>query len=188
MSEQKIDLEFVNEAKKGNRRAFDALVLKYQNRVIKLVSPYLRDPNEVMDVVQETFIKAYRALNKFRGESSFYTWLYRIAVNTAKNYALSQRRRFSRADARTRTLEPNNLKEYTTPEGLLARDEVEQTIYDAVNELPDELKSAIILRELVGLSYADIAKVMHCPLGTVRSRIFRARAMIDERLKNVINK
>jgi RNA polymerase sigma-70 factor (ECF subfamily) len=187
MAEQKVDLELIMAAKCGNSQAFDVLVTRYQTKVLKIVSRYVRDPNEVLDVSQEVFIKVYKALKKFRGDSSFYTWLYRIAINTSKNYIVSQGRRLPDMDLQVTDMErfviKNGPREYGTPERLLMRDEIEHTVYDTIEHLPHELRTAIMLRELEGLSYEEIASIMDCPVGTVRSRIFRARAVID---KNVL--
>ena len=186
MNEHSSDQALVERVQQGDKRAFDLLVRKYQNKIVHLVTRYLHDPTEALDVAQETFIKAYRALPSFRGDSAFYTWLYRIATNTAKNYLVAQNRRPPMDDIDAQDAEQfsgdTGLKEYATPEHLLLRDEIEQTITAAIEALPDELRTAISLRELEGLSYEEIAQVMDCPIGTVRSRIFRAREAIDERL------
>ena len=186
MNEHSSDQALVERVQQGDKRAFDLLVRKYQNKIVHLVTRYLHDSTEALDVAQETFIKAYRALPSFRGDSAFYTWLYRIATNTAKNYLVAQNRRPPMDDIDAQDAEQfsgdTGLKEYATPEHLLLRDEIEQTISAAIEALPDELRTAISLRELEGLSYEEIAQVMDCPIGTVRSRIFRAREAIDERL------
>jgi RNA polymerase sigma-70 factor (ECF subfamily) len=186
MNEHSSDQALVERVQQGDKRAFDLLVRKYQNKIVHLVTRYLHDSTEALDVAQETFIKAYRALPSFRGDSAFYTWLYRIATNTAKNYLVAQNRRPPMDDIDAQDAEQfsgdTGLKEYATPEHLLLRDEIEQTITAAIEALPDELRTAISLRELEGLSYEEIAQVMDCPIGTVRSRIFRAREAIDERL------
>lgn len=186
MSELQIDLDLIESIKRGDTRAFGTLVTRYQSRVNKIVSRYVKDPSEVLDVSQEIFIKAYRALRKFRGDSSFYTWLYRIAINTSKNYILSQGRRLPDVDIYIEDMERflmrNTPKEYGTPERLLMRDEIEHVVYDTIDHLPKDLKTAIMLREMEGLSYEEIAVVMDCPVGTVRSRIFRARAAIDKNI------
>lgn len=183
MHEYKVDLQLIEAAKQGDTRAFDILVMRYQNRVFKIVARFVKDPSEIMDVCQEVFIKAYRALNKFRGDSSFYTWIYRISINTSKNYIISQGRRLPDIDLEIVDMERfcmrNSPKETGTPERLLMRDEIEHAVYDTIDHLPDDLKTAIMLREIEGLSYEEIADIMHCPVGTVRSRIFRARAAID---------
>jgi RNA polymerase sigma-70 factor, ECF subfamily len=190
MGSSSADMQLVELVKRGDKHAFDLLVLKYQHRIIKLVSRYIRDPSEAMDVSQEAFLKAYRALPGFRGDSAFYTWLYRIAINTAKNYLVMQSRRSLEADINGSNVEDieqfaleSTLKEYTTPENMLLMGEVQSTIMAAIEALPDDLRTAIMLREVDGLSYEDIAKVMGCPIGTVRSRIFRAREAVDSRLK-----
>lgn len=190
MGTNNVDMALVERVQKGDKAAFDTLVLKYQNKIVKLISRYMRDQNDVMDVAQETFIKAYRALPKFRGDSAFYTWLYRIAINTAKNHLVAMGRRppgtdIDAEDAVQMDGVPS-LKETDTPERLLLKDEIEHTIYQAIDELPDELRTAITLRELEGMSYEDIALAMDCPIGTVRSRIFRAREAIDAKLKPLI--
>jgi len=167
------------------------LVLKYQQKVANLISRYIRDSSEVLDVTQEAFIKAYRALPKFRGDSAFYTWLYRVAINTAKNHLAARSRRPPQDDIEAETAEQmdmgTQLKEQATPETLAMRDEVANTIKAALDALPDELHTAIALRELEGLSYEEIAHAMDCPIGTVRSRIFRAREAIDNKLKSLAN-
>jgi RNA polymerase sigma-70 factor (ECF subfamily) len=185
------DLSLVRRVQKGEKAAFDALVLKYQHRVLKLVQRYVRDVQEAEDVTQEAFIKAYRALPAFRGDSAFYTWLYRIAINTAKNSLVSSARRPldydldlqdpDQYDAQAR------LKDTATPEAMLLTDEIRETVNGAIADLPDDLRTAIVLRELDGLSYEEIAKTMDCPVGTVRSRIFRAREAIDSRLRQVFD-
>ncbi|MBV1875487.1 MAG: RNA polymerase sigma factor RpoE [Cycloclasticus sp.] len=177
--------------KEGNKKAFDELVIKYQQRIIQLVSRYVRDGSEAQDVAQEAFIKAYKALPSFRGESAFYTWLYRIAVNTAKNYLVSRARRSS--DNVVEVSEAENfegafkLKETDTPEHLLLSEEIRETIQQAIEGLPEELKKAIRYRELDGMSYEEIAQKMNCPVGTVRSRIFRARETVDKILAPLLN-
>ena len=180
------DHELVERVKRGEREAFDLLVLKYQHRIANLVARYVQDPSEVLDVAQETFIKAYRAISRFRGDSAFYTWLYRIAINTAKNHLAAQARRpqesgIDPADAEQLAGNPE-LKEHATPEGLVLTEEIQRTVIAAIESLPKDLKVAISLRELEGLSYEDIARVMECPIGTVRSRIFRAREAVNARL------
>lgn len=190
MGRQNVDQQLVERVQRGDNKAFDALVLKYQHKIIKLISRYIRDQSEVLDVAQETFVKAYRALGQFRGESAFYTWLYRIAINTAKNYLVAQGRRPPDTDIDAEEAEQfegeSNLKESDTPERLALRDEIERTIYQAIEELPEDLRSAITLRELEGLSYEEIALAMSCPIGTVRSRIFRAREAIDRKLRPLL--
>jgi len=191
MSDRLIDQELVARAQGGDRRAFDLLVLKYQHKVAGLIARYLRDPNEVQDVAQEAFIKAYRALGGFRGESAFYTWLFRIAINAAKNHLASRGRRPPGADMETEVAEQldsgRRLREMGTPENHLLSEEIAQTVQQALEELPDDLRTAIVLRELEGLSYEEIAEAMDCPIGTVRSRIFRARDAIDKRLSPLLN-
>lgn len=186
MNELNSDQELVERVQKGDKRGFDLLVRKYQNKIVHLVTRYLHDPIEAQDVAQEAFIKAYRALPSFRGDSAFYTWLYRIAINTAKNYLVAQNRRPPTDDIDAQDAEQfsgeTGLKEYATPERLALRDEIESTIIAAIEALPEELRTAITLRELEGLSYEEIAAAMDCPIGTVRSRIFRARAAIETRL------
>ena len=177
------DIDLVRRVQRGDKRAFDLLVLKYQQKVAGVVSRYLRDQADIQDVVQEAFIKAYRALPKFRGDSAFYTWLYRIAINTAKNYLVSRSRRPPGSDVDAEVAEQldvgGRLQSRATPEELLIMEEVETAVWDAINALPDELRTAITLREIDGMSYEEIAQAMDCPVGTVRSRIFRARETID---------
>ena len=191
MGEDGVDRTLVERVQRGDKRAFDVLVLKYQHKVVKLVSRYVRDPSEVMDVVQEAFIKAYRALPSFRGESAFYTWIYRIAINTAKNYLVAQGRRPPDGDIDSGDVDQiegeTELKDNATPERLLLRDEIEETVMDAIAQLPEDLRVAITLRELEGLSYEEIAEAMDCPVGTVRSRIFRAREAINKRLQPLLD-
>jgi RNA polymerase sigma-70 factor (ECF subfamily) len=181
------DAELVKQARAGDRHAFDLLVQKYQFRILKLVNRYVNDPSESMDIAQESFIKAYRALDKFRGESAFFTWLYRIAINTAKNHVVSQNRRIVEADVEVvdleQTLLKHGLKYYSAPEKILLDTEVENAVNDIIQHLPKELRTAIMLREMEGLSYDEIAHVMGCPVGTVRSRIFRARESIERRMR-----
>lgn len=181
------DKELVRRVQKGDRYAFDLLFSRYQHKILNLVSRYLKDPQDVEDVTQEAFIKAFRALPRFRGESAFYTWLYRIAINTAKNYLVARKRRppstdIDAADAEQYDVD-SRLKEHGTPENELLREEIKKTVFDAIADLPDDLRTAIMLRELEGMSYEDIAVTMDCPIGTVRSRIFRAREAIDEKLR-----
>jgi len=178
-------------AQEGDKRAFDLLVIKYQQKVAGLISRYIRDPSEVMDVAQEAFLKAYRALPGFRGESAFYTWLYRIAINTVKNYLVAQGRRPPGDDLEAEVAEQmdmgGRLREMGTPEGHLLSMEIAQTVQRALDDLPEDLRTAIVLRELEGLTYEEIASAMECPVGTVRSRIFRAREAIDKRLRPLLN-
>lgn len=190
MGDTNADQYLVERVQRGDKRAFDILVRKYQHKLVKLISRYVYDPSEVMDVVQETFLKAYRALPNFRGDSAFYTWLYRIGVNTAKNYLIAQGRKPPSVDVDAEEAEQyegeSELKEYATPEGMLLKDEIERTVFEAIENLPDDLRTAITLRELEGLSYEEIAEAMKCPVGTVRSRIFRAREAINEKLKPLL--
>ncbi|MGH8609253.1 MAG: RNA polymerase sigma factor RpoE [Gammaproteobacteria bacterium] len=190
MGDDGADIHLVERVKRGDKAAFDLLVLKYQHRIVKLVSRYVRDPSDALDVAQEAFLKAYRAIPKFRGESAFYTWLYRIAINTAKNYLVMMSRRPleiepETAEGETPELE-SLLKDQATPENLLLTEEIQETIVEAIEALPEDLRTAINLREVEGLSYEEIAQVMSCPIGTVRSRIFRAREAIDKRLKPLL--
>lgn len=184
------DQELVKRVQKGDRSAFEVLFLRYQHKIHGLVGRFVHAPEEVEDVVQEAFIKAYRALPRFRGESAFYTWLYRIAVNTAKNYLASRSRRPQAVDLtveEAETMESLDVpKEREDPESLLRRDQLKQAIDEAIAALPEDLRSAVTLRELDGLSYEQIATVMDCPVGTVRSRIFRAREEIERRIGHLI--
>jgi len=185
------DLELVRRAQRGERAAFDLLVLRYQHKVIKLVARLLRDPAEAEDVAQEAFVKAYRALASFRGDSAFYTWLYRIAVNTARNAMASRQRRPLDYEAELSDSEQSNvesrLRHSDTPEASVLSEEIRETVNRAVADLPEDLRTAIILREVEGLSYEEIAAAMDCPVGTVRSRIFRAREAIDRSLKPLLD-
>lgn len=185
------DHQLVERVKKGDKRAFDLLVIKYQHKILGLVSNYIKDSHEMQDVTQEAFIKAYRALKNFRGDSAFYTWLYRIAINTAKNYLVSQGRKTPSVDIDINDAEhfdENNLYETSTPEEILHKEEVEQVIFGVIERLPDGLKTAVTLRELEGLSYEEISEIMGCPVGTVRSRIFRAREAIDKALTPLLRR
>ena len=190
MGERGTDQALVERVQQGDKRAFDALVIKYQSRIVKVITRYLHDPVEAMDVAQEAFIKAYRALPNFRGESAFYTWLYRIAINTAKNHLVSMGRRPPQDDIEASEAEyyegPSALKDTASPEKMVLRDEIEQVIFNAIEALPDDLRTAITLRELEDMSYEEIAEAMDCPVGTVRSRIFRAREAIDKTLRPLI--
>jgi len=183
MAEQTSDQLLVQNVQQGDRRAFDVLVLRYQQRIVKLIMRYVHDPAEAQDVAQEAFIKAYRALPSFRGESAFYTWLYRIAINTAKNHLVSLQRR--PVDYSLDLQDPENyeanarLRDEDSPEGIALQEELRQAVERTISTLPEELRTAIMLREIDGLSYEEIATAMECPVGTVRSRIFRAREAID---------
>lgn len=184
------DLSLVRRVQRGDKGAFDALVLKYQHKVVKLVMRYVRNPAEAEDVAQDAFIKAYRALAQFRGDSAFYTWLYRIAINTAKNAVVSRDRSPVEFDLDAQNFDESydmqsRLKDSETPEGLVLTEEIRSTVNAAIEALPEDLRTAIVLRELEGLSYEEIASAMGCPVGTVRSRIFRAREAIDRRLREV---
>ncbi|HEV7444338.1 MAG: polymerase sigma factor [Gammaproteobacteria bacterium] len=191
MSADVSDLSLVRRVQSGDKGAFDALVRKYQHKLVKLVMRYVRNPAEAEDIAQEAFIKAYRALPQFRGDSAFYTWLYRIAINTAKNAVVSRDRspieyNIDRNDATEESYDmQGRMKDSETPEGLVLTDEIRRTVNAAIEALPEDLKTAIVLRELDGLSYEEIAAAMDCPVGTVRSRIFRAREAIDTRLREV---
>jgi RNA polymerase sigma-70 factor (ECF subfamily) len=190
MTERRTDQELVRRAQSGDRRAFDLLVLKYQQKVASLIGRYIRDQAEIMDVTQDAFLKAYRALSGFRGDSAFYTWLYRIAVNTVKNHLVAQGRRPPGDDVEAELAEQmdlgGRLRETATPERHLLTDEIARTVQAALDALPDDLRTAIVLRELEGMSYEEIANAMDCPIGTVRSRIFRAREAIDKRLRPLL--
>ncbi len=184
------DLSLVQRVQRGDRGAFDVLVLKYQHKVVKLVMRYVRNPAEAEDIAQDAFIKAYRALPQFRGDSAFYTWLYRIAINTAKNAVVARDRNPVDFDLDMTNNDESyemqgRLKDSETPEALVLTDEIRTTVNNAIANLPDDLREAIVLRELEGLSYEEIAARMDCPVGTVRSRIFRAREAIDSRLREV---
>lgn len=191
MGEKNNDLALVRRVQAGDKSAFDALVRKYQHKIVKLIQRYVHDQDAALDVAQEAFIKAYRGLARFRGDSAFYTWMYRIAINTAKNHLVAQSRRSPEMEVDAQDAEffegPSPLKEYATPERQLLTDEIERTVYRAIEELPDDLKTAITLRELEGMSYEEIAQTMECPIGTVRSRIFRARESIDRHLKPLLD-
>ena len=190
MSNKSTDTQLVKRVQKGDKGAFDLLVLKYQHKIVNLVMRYVRDPEQALDITQEAFIKAYRALPRFRGDSAFYTWMYRIAVNTAKNYLAAQRRR--PIDVELDMQDPDQydlhakLKETDTPEGVTLSNELKETVERAIAALPDDLRTAIILRELDGMSYEEIAQTMECPVGTVRSRIFRARDAISKKVEGLI--
>ncbi len=186
-----LDEELVLRVQQGDKKAFDLLVIKYQHKIVQLVNRYVRDPSEAQDVAQEAFIKAYRALPEFRGESAFYTWMYRIAINTAKNFLMARSRRSS--DSEVDVLEAEQIENapqlqgLDTPEQLLLNDEILKIVHETIDALPEEMKMAIMLRELDGMSYEEIAQIMNCPIGTVRSRIFRAREAIDTKLSPLIN-
>ena len=190
MSNESTDKELVKRVQKGDKGAFDLLVLKYEHKIVNLVMRYVRDPELSLDISQEAFVKAYRALPRFRGDSAFYTWLYRIAVNTAKNYLAAQRRRPSDIELDLQDPEQYGLhaklKETDTPEGIALSLELQDTLERAIQALPDDLRTAIILRELDGMSYEEIAQTMDCPVGTVRSRIFRARDAIGKKVGTLI--
>ena len=185
-SVQDTDQHLVERVQRGDRRAFDLLVVKYQARVMAVISRYIRDPHEVMDVSQETFIKAYKALFSFRGDSAFYTWLYRVAINCAKNYLVARSRRPPGSDVAVDDAVyyegSGGLKDHNSPESQMQKDQLESLIHQAIQELPVDLRSAFTLREFDGMSYEDIAGIMQCPVGTVRSRIFRARDAVDARI------
>ncbi len=191
MGEQEIDLALVQRVQRGDKQAFNLLVRRYQTKLSSLVSRYVATPADVSDVVQEAFIKAYRALPNFRGESAFYTWLYRIAVNSAKNYLTAQGRKPPSNDVDAEDAEyyegNSALKEDASPESLLLSDEVKKVIFETIEGLPDELRVAITLREIEGMSYDEIASIMECPVGTVRSRIFRAREAIDGNIQPLLS-
>jgi RNA polymerase sigma-70 factor (ECF subfamily) len=192
MSEREIDQVLVERAQSGDKHAFDVLVAKYQRKLARLLSRYVRDAAEVEDVTQEAFIKAFRALPSFRGDSAFYTWLYRIGINTAKNYLVSQGRRAPtsteyNADEAEAFEDGDQLRDINTPENLLLSKQVGETVNAAIDELPEELRTAIILREIDGLSYEEIALSMNCPIGTVRSRIFRAREAVANKLRPLLD-
>lgn len=191
MSEREVDLALVERVRRGDRHAFDLLVIKYQRKIMRLLSRMIHDPADVEDVAQEAFVKAYRALPQFRGDSAFYTWLYRIAVNTARNWQAASFRR----PATVSVLENeegetfdqiDGLSDQSTPESMMASRQIAQTVNEAIEALPEDLRTAIVLREIEGMSYEDIASTMQCPIGTVRSRIFRAREAIASRLRPVM--
>ena len=190
MGDRNPDNELVARVQQGDKSAFDLLVLRYQHRIVKLVSRYVREPADALDITQEAFLKAYRALPKFRGDSAFYTWLYRIAINTAKNHLVSLSRRPTEVDLENENGEQIELEELQktieSPERLLLTNEIKDTVFDTIERLPDDLRTAITLREVEGMTYEEIAAAMDCPIGTVRSRIFRAREAIDVRLKPLL--
>jgi len=192
MSEREIDQALVERAQGGDQHAFDLLVSKYQRKLGRLLSRFIRDPAEVEDVSQEAFIKAYRALPSFRGDSAFYTWLYRIGINTAKNYLVSQGRRAPTsteydAEEAEGFEDASQLRDINTPESLLLSKQIGQTVNSAMEALPEELRTAIVLREIDGMSYEEIADIMNCPIGTVRSRIFRAREAVAAKLRPLLD-
>ncbi len=185
------DQALVERVQQGDKAAFDLLVRKYQQKVLNVIMRYVRDPDEAQDVAQEAFIKAYRALPRFRGDSAFYTWLYRIAINTAKNMLVSRGRRPPGSDVEVEVAEQldsgTRLKDRSTPESYIHEEEVMRAVKEAMDALPEDLRTAIMLRELEGMRYEEIAEAMSCPIGTVRSRIFRAREAIDKKLKPILN-
>ncbi|HEV2110131.1 MAG TPA: RNA polymerase sigma factor RpoE [Gammaproteobacteria bacterium] len=185
------DQMLVERVQRGDKSAFDVLVRKYQHKIVKLVTRYVHDSTEALDVAQEAFIKAYRAIHGFRGDSAFYTWLYRIAINTAKNHMVAEGRRplehgMDLQDPEQYDMQAR-LRDVDTPERLLLTDEIQRTVEQAIAELPEDLRTAIVLREIEGMSYEQIAETMSCPVGTVRSRIFRAREAIDEKLRPLLD-
>ena len=188
---EQVDKELVVRVQQGDKSAYDLLVIKYQHKIIQLVNRYVKDPSEAQDVAQETFIKAYRALGNFRGDSAFYTWLYRIAINTAKNYLVARARRGFDVQVDVQDAEQienaPQLQGMETPERLLLNQEIVEVIKAAIDKLPEEMRIAIMLREFEGMSYEEIALAMDCPVGTVRSRIFRAREAIDNKLTPLLD-
>lgn len=184
------DGQLVARVQQGDKRAFEVLVLKYRHRIFSLVSRFVRDPDEAQDVVQEAFIKAYRAIGAFRGDSAFYTWLYRIAINTAKNYLVSRSRRPPGADVDIEDAEHFEgawaLRDIDDPESQLMTEQLRRAVDEAIRRLPEDLRTALVLREFEGLSYEEIAEAMHCPVGTVRSRIFRARESVDNDIRPLL--
>jgi RNA polymerase sigma-70 factor (ECF subfamily) len=191
LSERDVDAELVARVQRGDKQAFDLLVLKYQRKIMRLLSRMIRDPSEIEDVAQESFIKAYRALPQFRGESAFYTWLYRIAINTARNWLAQNNRRPSTPSAQENedgeTFDAtDNLTDCSNPESEMASRQIAETVNKAMNDLPEDLRNAIVMREIDGMSYEDIAESMSCPIGTVRSRIFRAREAIAIKLRPLL--
>ena len=192
MSERDADAELVARVQRGDKQAFNLLVIKYQRKILRLLSRMIRDPADLEDVAQEAFIKAYRALPQFRGESAFYTWLYRIAINTARNWLASAGKRPSAPNAIESEdgetfNETDSLSDISTPGSMVASREIAETVNAAIEELPEDLRTAIVLREIEGMSYEDIAQTMACPIGTVRSRIFRAREAIAQRLRPILD-
>ncbi len=193
MGERTVDQELVERVQRGDKAAFDLLVRKYQHKVIKLVTRYVYDQGDAMDVAQEAFIKAYRALPRFRGDSAFYTWLYRIAINTAKNHVMARRRQPFINETDVGDGEQDNGEsrlvavDHDSPEGQVLSDEIRDRVLQTIESLPEDLRTAIMLRELDGLSYEQIAQTMACPVGTVRSRLFRAREAIDRELAELLD-
>jgi RNA polymerase sigma-70 factor (ECF subfamily) len=192
MTDREVDRQLVARAQRGDKQAFELLVEKYQRKLARLLSRFIRDPAEVEDVTQEAFIKAYRALPAFRGDSAFYTWLYRIGINTAKNYLMAMGRRAPtstevEAEEAEGFEEGEQLRDINTPESMLLSNEIARTVNATIEQLPEELRTAIQMREIEGMSYEDIAKAMDCPIGTVRSRIFRAREAIAEQLRPLLD-
>jgi len=189
--EKNTDQQLVDRVFKGDKHAFDLLVLRYQHRILGLIGRFIRDPAEVEDVAQEAFIKAYRALPKFRGDSAFYTWLYRIAINTAKNYMVARGRRPPATDVDVEDAEflENNapLTDIGTPEANQEKDDLQRVINEAIEDLPEDLRTAFTLREFSGLCYEEITEIMGCPVGTVRSRIFRAREALDKKIRPLLD-
>ncbi len=185
-----VDNDLVLRVQKGDKRAFDCLVIKYQHRIVQLVNRYIKDPSEAQDIAQEAFIKAYRALSDFRGDSAFYTWLYRIAINTAKNFLAAKARRGGDFECDVQEAEQienaPQLQGMDTPEQLVMNDEILQVVNAAIDALPEDMRMAIMLRELEGMSYEEIAQIMNCPVGTIRSRLFRAREAIDKQLNPLL--
>ncbi|MBU2894437.1 RNA polymerase sigma factor RpoE [Colwellia sp. D2M02] len=192
MSEQSVDQQLVERVQRGDKSAFNLLVSKYQHKVANLISRYVKNNSDVPDIVQEAFIKAYRALPNFRGESAFYTWLYRIAVNCAKNHSVALGRKPPSNDVDVDDAELYDdggaLRENASPENILLTSEIKQVIFNTMNALPEDLRLAINFREIEGLSYEEIATIMECPVGTVRSRIFRARDAIEKKIKPLLQK
>jgi RNA polymerase sigma-70 factor (ECF subfamily) len=192
MSEREIDRQLVERVQRGDKRAFELLVAKYQRKIFRLLSRLIRDPGEIEDVAQEAFIKAYRALPNFRGDSAFYTWLYRIAINTAKNHLVAQGRRAptsteTEVEDAERMDDADQLRDVNTPDSMLLSKQVGEAVNRAIDRLPEDLRTAIVLREIEGLSYEEIAESMNCPIGTVRSRIFRAREAIANELRPLLD-
>ena len=189
--QQQTDRQLVARVQKGDRRAFDLLVMKYQHKILALVGRFINDHAEAQDVTQEAFIKAFRALPNFRGESAFYTWMYRIGVNTAKNHLVSRGRKTPTHDVDLEDAEffadESHMKDVATPDNLLHRDQLQKVVFDAIENLPEELRMAVTLREIDGMSYEEIAEVMECPIGTIRSRIFRAREAIDKKMQPLLS-